>query len=82
MANQVSGISSSGISTDIQVASMPQLRRRRRAAVWLFVLPALLFQLVWGWYPVVVAFLISFTDAQPLMPSTFTGLESYLLRGC
>lgn len=54
-----------------------RLRRRNRIEIWLFVIPALLFQLVWGWYPVVMAFGLSFTDAQPIMPSSFTGLESY-----
>ncbi|HVU67788.1 MAG TPA: sugar ABC transporter permease [Ktedonobacteraceae bacterium] len=57
---------------------VPRLRRRNRIEIWLFLLPALLFQLIWGWYPVVMAFVVSFTDAQPILPSTFTGLESYL----
>lgn len=78
MSQQVSGVSSHGLTGDIPVAAAPQLRQRSRRTVWLFVLPALLFQLVWGWYPVVVAFLISFTDAQPLLPSTFTGIDSYV----
>jgi multiple sugar transport system permease protein len=55
-----------------------RLRRRNRIEVWLFLLPALLFQLVWGWYPLVMAFLMSLTDAQPMLPSSFTGLDSYI----
>src|SRR5581483_9471872 len=59
-------------------APVPRLRRRNRIEIWLFLIPALLFQLIWGWYPVVMAFVVSFTDAQPILPSTFTGLASYL----
>ena len=44
----------------------------------LFVLPAVLFQLSWGWYPLVAAFLLSFTNARIRSPIAFTGLESYL----
>ena len=54
-----------------------RLRRRSRIEIALFVIPAFLFQLTWGWYPAVIAFIISLTDAQPIMPSSFTGLESY-----
>lgn len=78
MLKQVIGVSSRGSTTVSQTTTMHTHKRRSRLTVWLFLLPALLFQLIWGWYPVVVAFLISFTDAQPLLPSTFTGLESYI----
>jgi multiple sugar transport system permease protein len=61
-----------------QAAPGGRLRRRNRLERWLFLLPALLFQLVWGWYPLLVAFALSFTDAQPILPSKFTGLQSYL----
>ncbi|RAQ97683.1 carbohydrate ABC transporter permease [Thermogemmatispora tikiterensis] len=61
-----------------QPAQAQRLRRRSRLETWLFLLPAALFQLVWGWYPLLMAFLISFTDAQPMLPSHFTGLASYL----
>jgi multiple sugar transport system permease protein len=55
-----------------------RLRRRNRIEIALFLIPAFLFQLVWGWYPVIMAFVLSFTDAQPILPSSFTGLDSYL----
>jgi multiple sugar transport system permease protein len=55
-----------------------RLRKRSRIEIWLFVIPALLFQLVWGWYPLVMAFMMSLTDAQPMLPSSFTGLDSYI----
>lgn len=61
------------------VAAPPRpLSRRSRVETWLFVLPALLFQLSWGWYPLIVAFLLSFTNARARGPVTFTGLESYV----
>lgn len=65
-------------ATGAQAVSGQRLRRRNRLELWLFVIPALLFQLVWGWYPILMAFGLSFTDAQPVLPSSFTGLQSYL----
>ena len=62
-----------------QAAAAPRdLSRRSRREAWMFILPALLFQLTWGWYPMLVAFLISFTNARPRGPSQFTGLQSYI----
>ena len=43
----------------------------------LFVAPAFLFQLSWGWYPLLMAFVISLTNARFRGPIKFTGLESY-----
>ena len=57
---------------------LPRLRRRSRIETWLFLLPALLLQLVWGTYPLLVSFILSLTDAQPILPSKFTGLQSYI----
>ncbi|OAH12332.1 carbohydrate ABC transporter permease [Streptomyces jeddahensis] len=51
--------------------------RRRRVETTLFTLPAFLFQLSWGWYPMIMAFVLSFTDAALRRPVQFTGLESY-----
>lgn len=42
-----------------------QVTRRGRFEKWAFVTPAILFQLSWGWYPMVVAFILSFTNARP-----------------
>lgn len=61
------------------VATMPRpLSRRSRLETWMFVIPALLFQLAWGWYPLIVAFLLSFTNARARGPITFTGIDSYV----
>ncbi len=42
-----------------------------------FILPALSFQLIWGWYPLVVAILLTFTNARARGAIEFTGLQSY-----
>jgi multiple sugar transport system permease protein len=55
----------------------PKLSRRRRLEGFLFLLPAFLFQLSWGWYPLVMAFIISFTNARFRGDIEFRGLESY-----
>jgi multiple sugar transport system permease protein len=54
-----------------------QVTQRSRIEKWLFLAPAVIFQLSWGWYPLVVAFILSFTNARPRGPISFTGLESY-----
>ena len=56
----------------------PRLSRRRRFEAGAFVLPAVLFQLSWGWYPLVAAFVLSFTNARLRGTVEFAGLESYL----
>ncbi len=78
MSSEVSVTPAEAEVTSSTATPRQRLRRRNRLEIWLFVIPAFLFQLVWGWYPVITAFLISFTDAQPFLPSTFTGLDSYV----
>lgn len=78
MSSQVTGTTTNSVVTENQVVPGSGLRRRSRIETWLFIIPAILFQLTWGWYPLAVAFGISFTDAQPLLPSKFTGLTSYM----
>ncbi|WP_116951662.1 carbohydrate ABC transporter permease [Jiangella endophytica] len=52
-------------------------RSRRRRRLWIFLGPALLLNLVWGWYPLATSFVLSFTDARLRGDVTFTGFESY-----
>jgi multiple sugar transport system permease protein len=59
-------------------APAPKPSRRRRLEGALFVTPAFLFQLSWGWYPLVMAFVISLTNARLRGDVKVTGLESYL----
>lgn len=61
-----------------RATTVPALGRRRRREGWLFVLPAALFQLAWGWYPLLMAFILSFTNARVRGPVEFTGFESYV----
>jgi multiple sugar transport system permease protein len=69
---------SSADSPSAQAEAPPKLSRRRRIEGTLFVAPAFLFQLSWGWYPLLMAFVISLTNARFRTPLEFTGLESYL----
>lgn len=74
------------VKTDAAVATAPeqaqaaprQLGRRSKLESVLFTLPALLFQLTWGWYPLLIAFAISFTDARFRGDSEFVGFQNYL----
>jgi multiple sugar transport system permease protein len=59
------------------VQTAPRRRRWGRLEPALFVLPAFLLQLAWGWYPLVIAFFISFTDAKIRGASSFVGFDNY-----
>lgn len=51
--------------------------RRNRLERWAMLIPAIFFQLNWGWYPLFVAFFLSMTDARVRGPLTWKGFESY-----
>jgi len=78
MSSEIIQEASEVVETGVSAAPAKRLRRRNRIEIALFLIPAFLFQLTWGWYPLIMAFLWSFTDEQPILPSSFTGLESYL----
>ena len=44
-------------------AAPERLSRRSKLEMFLFIVPAFLFQLIWGWYPIFIAFYLSFTNA-------------------
>ncbi|WP_129669811.1 carbohydrate ABC transporter permease [Phytoactinopolyspora endophytica] len=75
-ATETAGGAEPPAGTESQVRE-PAPSRRRRLERALFVLPAFSFQLTWGWYPLLMAFVISFTNARVRGPIEFTGLESY-----
>jgi len=50
----------------------------RRWQIWVFVIPAILFQFFWGWYPLVVALFLSLTNAPIRGQITFVGFDNYL----
>lgn len=53
------------------------LRRRSLVGIALMLVPAVLFQLSWGWLPVVVSIMMSFTSADIMVPPTFVGLDNF-----
>ncbi len=53
-------------------------RTRKRWLNWLFVIPAILFQFFWGWYPMVIAIFLSLTNAPIRGAITFRGIENYV----
>lgn len=77
MAQDSVRVTTPPISAESQEQVQTKVTRRNRIEKWLFLIPAILFQLSWGWYPLVVAFLLSFTDARPRGPISWTGMESY-----
>ncbi len=50
----------------------------RRWQIWLFVIPAILFQFFWGWYPMLVAIFLSLTNAPIRGAVKFVGFDNYL----
>lgn len=52
-------------------------RRRRRFQIGLFLIPAFLFQFIWGWYPMVVALFLSMTNAPIRGALQFRTFENY-----
>lgn len=53
-------------------------RTHKRWTNWLFVIPAILFQFFWGWYPMVIAIFLSLTNAPIRGAITFRGIENYV----
>jgi multiple sugar transport system permease protein len=78
MSSEATNVVLESVPAGVSARPTRRLRRRNRFEIALFLIPAFLFQLTWGWYPLVVAFIMSLTDAQPIMPSSFTGLDSYI----
>lgn len=77
MAKQLTEVGSA-LPDEAQAASAPRtLRKRSRLEVWLFLIPAILFNLAWGWFPLVSGIAISFTDGNAVQPSQFVGFDNY-----
>jgi multiple sugar transport system permease protein len=77
MSSQLTGVSAENALSDAQATTPPVLRRRNTIETWVFLIPALVLQLTWGWYPLVMGFILSFTDGQIIQPPAFVGLANY-----
>ncbi len=55
----------------------PRQRVGRRRAAWLFSLPALLAFLLFGWYPMVLAFVVAFQNYRVVGPVQWVGWQNF-----
>src|SRR5437588_9258569 len=58
-------------------ASAPRGLRYLRIAAWSFTLPALLFQFFFGWFPILLAFLVAFQRYYLVRPAQMVGLSNF-----
>lgn len=60
------------------VAAGEPARTRGRWQQWVFVIPAIIFQFFWGWYPLIIALFLSLTNAPIRGAITFQGVDNYV----
>ena len=77
MSSRLTGVSADSTTTSTTQTQQPLLRRRSWVEIWLFLIPAILFQLAWGWLPLVMSVVISFTSGDILAPPEFVGFDNY-----
>lgn len=79
MAEQAlpTGYTTEQVQQELVEVAPPKLSPRARIERALFAIPAYIFQFTWGWFPLVVAFALSFTDARVRGAISFKGLEAY-----
>lgn len=76
--NLTAAAGTGSIGEPAQAAFVPErASQRNRLQILLFVMPALLFQLFWGWYPFIVAFILSFTNYKIRGPLEWVGTRNY-----
>lgn len=78
MSSQVTGLSEQPVREAQTTAPPPTLRRRSQLEIWMFLVPAILFQLAWGWYPLVMGIIISFTDGAVADNPNYVGFANYV----
>jgi len=61
------------------VISDTRQQKHRKRAAWLFSLVALIFVTLFGWYPLITAFIVAFQEFHLIRPSVFVGLEHFRL---
>ncbi|GCE12072.1 carbohydrate ABC transporter permease [Tengunoibacter tsumagoiensis] len=78
MSSQFTEASSVTEKSSLAAAQLPQaLRRRNTIETWAFLIPGILFQLTWGWFPLVMSFILSFTDGKLIRSDQFVGFDNY-----
>ncbi|HAL15744.1 MAG TPA: hypothetical protein DCP32_02995 [Anaerolineaceae bacterium] len=65
------------VETPAAAQAVDTTKGANRWQYWLFAIPALVFQFFWGWYPMVIAFFLSLTNAPIRGVVTFQGLNNY-----
>ncbi len=78
MSSQITGMPTNTVVGTAQgtLQDVPP-RRRNSLSTWLLLIPAIAFQLAWGWLPLVMSVVISFTSGEILGPPDFVGLANY-----
>jgi multiple sugar transport system permease protein len=59
----------------VSTAKEPGIRQRWQ--IWAFVVPAFLFQFIWGWYPLVIALFLSLTNSPIRGAPTWVWMDNY-----
>lgn len=77
MDSQVTNVALTNATTRQDEGIQIRPRKRSRLEMLLLLVPGLLFQLIWGWYPIVMGVMLSFTNGNILRPLSFVGLDNY-----
>src|SRR5690348_7092385 len=64
-------------SQDARTPAAPARMRYRSVAAWLFTLPGLAAQLLFGWLPVLYAFVVGFQRYYFVKPPQYLGLRNF-----
>ncbi len=78
MSSRATEVSPVAALPNVRATTQPPLRRRTMIETWIFLLPAMVLQLTWGWYPLIMGFVLGMTDGQMIRPATFVGFSNYI----
>lgn len=76
---QLTGSAQAGLGAVAAKTAQPErLEKRSWLETFLFVSPGALWQLVFGWYPIIAAFIITILDYKIFGGSQFVGVQNYI----